>query len=118
MVQSLRSRTAAGHPIEVKRLRPGDDPRACQMVFVRASEKRWAEKMLSALRGSSTLTVGESRGFAEQGGVINLRIEHDKVRFEINREVAVQNRFKISSKLLALAKIVSDGPEAESVQAK
>ena len=110
MEQSLRSRMAAGHPIEVKRLRPGDDPRA--------SEKRWAERMLSALRGSSTLTVGESRGFAEQGGVINLTIEQDKVRFEINREVAVQNRLKISSKLLALAKIVSGGPEAENVQAK
>jgi hypothetical protein len=52
--QSLSGRTVGGHPIEIKRLRPNDDPRACHMIFVRASEKRVAGKLLAALKGRTS----------------------------------------------------------------
>jgi hypothetical protein len=108
--QSLSGRTVGGHPIEIKRLRPNDDPRACHMIFVRASEKRVAGKLLAALKGSNTLTVGETKGFADLGGVINLTLDENKLRFEINLDAAMQTRLRISSKLLALAKIVKVEP--------
>jgi len=104
--QSLRGRTAGGHPIRITRLKPEGDPKACQVVFVRASEKKSASKVLSAVKGSSTLTVGECKGFADQGGVINFTLDENKLRFEINLDAATQTRLKISSKLLALAKLV------------
>ena len=110
MEQSLRGRTAGGHPIAIKRLKSDDDPRACHMVFVRASERRLAAKILASLKGSSTLTVGESKGFVNMGGVINLTLDENKLRFEINLDAATQTRLKISSKLLALAKIVKVEP--------
>jgi hypothetical protein len=34
--------------------------------------------------GSSTLTVGETKGFADLGGVINLTVKENRLRFEIN----------------------------------
>jgi hypothetical protein len=102
----LRGRRVAGHPIEIRKLNPNDDPRACHIVFVRASEKKVAEKIVAALKQSSTLTVGESKGFADLGGLINLTLDQNKMRFEINLDAAGQSRLKISSKLLALAKIV------------
>ena len=104
--QSLRGRTVSGHPIEIKRLRATEDARSCHMVFVRATERKLAQKLLIAVKGSSTLTVGETKGFADLGGVINLTLEQNKLRFEINLDAATQTRLKISSKLLALAKIV------------
>jgi len=52
------------------------------------------------------LTVGENKDFAGLGGVINLTLEGDKLRFEINLDSATQTPLKMSSKLLALAKIV------------
>ncbi len=107
--QSLRGRMAAGHPIEIRRLKPNDDPKACQIIFVRAGEKKAAAEMLAALRGSNTLTVGESKGFAQTGGLINLTLDEDKLRFEINLAAAMQTRLKISSKVLALARIVGQG---------
>jgi hypothetical protein len=106
MEESLRGRTAGGHPIQLKRLQPDSDPRACQMIFVRAGEKRATTRILGALKGSSILTVGETKGFAGQGGVINLTLEEHKLRFEINPAAATETRLKISAKLLALAKIV------------
>jgi hypothetical protein len=80
------------------------------MIFVRAGDRKLAGRLLSDLRGSSTLTVGEIKGFADLGGVINLVVEENKLRFEINLRAARQTRLKISSKLLALAKIVDAAP--------
>jgi len=107
---SLRSRLVGGHPIEVKRLKANDDPKSCHIIFVRAGDKRLSERILAAVRGSNTLTVGESKGFTDVGGVINLTREENKLRFEINLDIASQTRLKISSKLLALAKIVKTPP--------
>ena len=74
------------------------------MVFIPATEKNQAYKIVKDLNGSSTLTVGETEGFAELGGIINLTVEGNKVHFEINQLAAQRARLKISSKLLSLAK--------------
>jgi len=108
--QGLRGRTAGGHLVEIKRLKRDENPRGCQIIFVRAGDRKLAGRLVAGLRGSSTLTVGESKGFADLGGVINLVVEENKLRFEINLGAARQTRLKISSKLLALAKIVNAAP--------
>ena len=103
----LEGRTIAGHPIRIERLLPGGNPKACQMMFVPSSEDRASEKMLAALKGSNTLTVGETRGFTERGGIINFVLrDDDKLSFEINVGAANHTGLKISSKLLRLAKVV------------
>jgi hypothetical protein len=66
--------------------------------------------------GSSTLTVGETKGFADLGGVINLTVKENRLRFEINLDAAMQRPPKISSKLLALAKIVKGGTDPMNPQ--
>ena len=106
--QELQGRTAGGHAIQIRHLKPDEDPRVCQVLFIRSRERKTAEKIFPLLRGSSTLTVGESSGFAAQGGVVNFTLDENKLRFEINLDAARQTRLKISSKLLALAKIVKD----------
>ncbi len=106
--KSLRGRTVGGRSVEVRKLNPDEDPHACQMIFVRATEKKVTPRILASSKGSSTLTVGEAEGFAERGGIINLTREQNKLHFEINLDAATQTRLKISSKLLALAKIVKE----------
>ena len=80
------------------------------MVFIPATEKDQADKIVRDLKGSSTLTVGETEGFAVLGGIINLTVEGNKVHFEVNQLAAQRAGLKISSKLLSLAKIVTDNP--------
>lgn len=63
-------------------------------------------QIIKALKGSPVLTVGETDGFLESGGIINFLMEDKKVRFEINVAAAKKNKLKISSKLLRLAKRV------------
>jgi hypothetical protein len=104
----LRTRTVLGHPIEVRTLRTTDTLSVCSMVFIPVTEKDQADHILRGLRGSSTLTVGETEGFAARGGTINLTVEGNRLHFEINRVAAERAGLKISSKLFSLAKIVAD----------
>jgi hypothetical protein len=104
----LRTRKVESHPVEVKKLKPTDILSACHMVFVPAAEKSQAVRIVSNLKGSNTLTVGESAGFASLGGIINLTVEENKLHFEVNTVAAERAGLKLSSKLLSMAKIVKE----------
>lgn len=78
----------------------------CQILFVNSSERQRFRSMATNLTGSGILTVGETPGFIDDGGIINFKVEDGKIRFEINLEAAEHAQLKLSSKLLSLAQIV------------
>lgn len=100
----LNGSTVNGRRLRVKRLRSGDNLRACQILFISSSEGRNLWKIMDSIRGSSVLTIGEMPQFNQSGGMIRFVIQNEKVRFEINAAAAGQARLRISSKLLALSK--------------
>lgn len=95
-----------GHPVQVLTVSNVHLARSCQVVFVSASENAHMKEILSGLRGSSVLTVADTQGFVDSGGIIELLVEDDRVRFEVNLDAANEARLKISAKLLSLAKVV------------
>ena len=104
----LRTRTVGSHPVEIKTLRSNDALSVCHMVFVPVTEKSQAARIVSGLKGSNTLTVGEIEGFAVEGGIINLTVEENKLHFEVNPLAAERAGLKISSRLLSMATIVKE----------
>ena len=96
------------HEIVVRRTRKLDDLRQCQIAFISASEAGHLTEIVDSLRGVSVLLVGDTSGFAERGGHIEFITEDNKVHFSINIDASERSRLKMSSKLLALAKIVHD----------
>jgi len=104
----LRTRKVGDHPVEVRTQTPTDKLTGCHIVFVPVTERNQSERILRGLQGSRTLTVGETVGFAVLGGVINLKVEDNKVHFEINRLAADRAGLKIGSRLLSIAKIVKE----------
>ncbi len=80
------------------------------VVFICPSEKKRLKQILQSLAGTNILTIGDTKGFAQQGVIINFYIKDEKVRFEINVDAAKRANLKISAKLLRLAKIVHDTP--------
>ncbi|MGD0920157.1 MAG: YfiR family protein [Terriglobia bacterium] len=106
--ETLKGKTANGHPFAIRRFRREEDARGCQILFTSSSDQRYIRSLLAILKGSSVLTVGETEGFCRLGGIVNFTLEEDKVRFEINRDAAERARLKISSKLLSVAKVVRD----------
>ena len=80
----------------------------CHVVFVSSSAHESAADLANRLKGRPVLLVGESDGFAASGGTVQFTIEDNRVHFIINPDAADRAGLKISSKLLALAKIVRD----------
>lgn len=89
--------------IRFKRSKNVEDLKDCQIVFVPKSEQANNDAILASLEGVNVLTVGESEGFAKQGGMIGFVIVDDKVRFEINTAAARRAGIGIDLRLLKLA---------------
>lgn len=98
-----------GRKVVVRRLGLDGNLKACQVIFVGASEGKSTPAVLERVRGSGVLTVGESAGFGQHGGVVNLLLNGGRIRFEVNPHAAEQAHLQISSRLLSLATIVADG---------
>jgi hypothetical protein len=84
--------------------------RACNILFIGESEKKRLPALITALRGSSVLTVADMDNFIGAGGMVQFLMEDARVRVSIDVGATERARLKVSSKLLALAKVVS-GPE-------
>jgi hypothetical protein len=80
--------------------------RKCHVLFVASSERAHLKALLGPIRTLGVLTVADTSGFLEAGGMINFVIEDKKVRFEVNTAAAGRAGLQIRAKLLRLAKRV------------
>jgi len=105
---ALLGKTIGERRVGLGRAMQFQDLAGCHVVFVSASAHESAADLANRLKGRAVLLVGESEGFAASGGTIQFTIEDNRVHFVINPDAADRAGLKISSKLLALAKIVRD----------
>lgn len=103
--QVVIGKTVQGRDLIIRVYRTGENLRGAQILFISASESKRLPMILSSLRGSSVLTVADTAGFLEAGGMIQFLSENDRVRFAINAEAAGRAKLKVSSKLLSLARV-------------
>lgn len=73
----------------------------CQLVYI--GENTVPGEVLLIVREQPVLTVSDAADFIEQGGVIQFKLVHNRVRFRINMDAANAAGLSISSKLLSLA---------------
>ena len=78
----------------------------CHLLFICSSEEKNFKEIINLVKDHNVLTVGETKGFLESGGIINFLMEEKKVRFEVNITAAERAKVEIRSKLLRLAKRV------------
>jgi hypothetical protein len=100
-----------GRRIVVRRVARARDADGAQIAFLGVTDAQLAGA-LADLAGKPVLTVGEGRDFAKRGGIIQLRMQGGRVRFDVNARAATVSGLKISSHLLKLAVTVHDGPPA------
>lgn len=105
--QIAASKKVAGRKIEIDHFVSMKDLKPCQILFIAHSVPPAMQKAaIEAMKNHPVLIVGESEGFASDGGSINFFVQANKMRFEINVATIKQQQLKVSSKLLAMAKIV------------
>ncbi|MEO8662099.1 MAG: YfiR family protein [Bryobacteraceae bacterium] len=103
---TIAGKTLEGRLFRVARIRDAAHAAGCQILFIGSSEQKQLAEIVSALPATGILTVGEMRGFATSGGIINFVLNDGRVRFQINRRPAAKANLQISSRLLSLAEIV------------
>jgi hypothetical protein len=104
--EAVRAKTVAGRSLAVSGISEGRQAAGCRILFVSSSEKNRLRAIFRALPPTGILTVGDTEGFAAQGGMVNFKLQDGRIRFEINVEAAERENLRISSKVLTLAEIV------------
>ncbi len=110
--RTLRSQSLNDQRIVIRELTDIDNPQtllSCQIIFVTTAANHRQKIVFNTLKGSKALTVGESSGFARQGGMINFIEKDSKIRFEINLRTANEAGLRITSKILRIADLVING---------
>jgi hypothetical protein len=109
--QIAAAKTIGGRKIAIEQFPSVDDIKPCQILFiargVAAPQQRTA---IEVMKTRPALIVGDSSDFAAEGGCVNFYVEANKIRFEINTTAVRQRQLKLSSKLLAMARIVDGAP--------
>lgn len=109
--QTIKGRKVDNHELTVAVIKADGQGRSCHLLYISGLGKGQAGRLLQSLKDTSTFTVGDGDQFAAMGGVAQLILENDRMRFPVNVDAAHRARLKISSKLLGLARIVKDQPD-------
>ena len=106
LAQIVKDRKLYGHDLQIQQRPPdGSTFRGCHVAFI---GNRQARRGLNEIRGAPVLTIGDGEEFARRGGMIAFVLEKGRVRFVMNPTAAERARLKVSSRLLALARIVQE----------
>ncbi len=96
-----------------ERLVQSEEIKTCDLVFVAASERSHLNAILKPLRNEPILTIADTPGFLERGGIINFATVGRHIKFEINTADVRRAKRDMRSRLLRLATRVIDEDDVE-----
>jgi hypothetical protein len=110
--EATAGRDVDGHPLTTRSVDIEGPVHACHVVYVEDADGRRTLQLLERVKDKPILTVSDHNNFARMGGVANLFIEGGRMRFAVNVDALQRSKLRLSSRLLSLAKIVKDAPDA------
>jgi hypothetical protein len=111
LAQLLAGETAQGHSISWREIGGSDDIDRCHVLFISAQSARDERTLLARAGNVPVLTVGETQTFLDHDGIIALRVDDRRVRFDVNIAAANRAGLRLSSQLLRLAVRVRGGAQ-------
>ncbi len=106
---ATRGRQIDGRAVVLRRYHDPEDLTGCHILFIAGSESRRVEQIVRRVAPFPTLTISEIPRFTSRGGMVNFVLSGGRVNLEINLAAARRARIEISSQLLALARIYTEG---------
>lgn len=105
-LDSIVGKSVQNREVVTARLATGSDAGGCHLLFVAESEQDRLSGILEGLVVRPILTISDMKDFAKSGGMINLKVAENRIKFSINLGVARDAALNFSSRLLNLAEIV------------
>ena len=104
----MEGRTAQKMVISISRISQLSEIKNCNLLFVHRSRENSLDELFGYLRGRPVLTVSDIRGFSDEGGMIELATENERINFHINKSAMRNVDLVVQDRILKLAKSVSD----------
>ena len=102
---TLTGKDIHGKRVEVKKITASESVNTeCMIIFITKSANM--EEVLETVKGLPILTLADTINFVSKGGIIEMFVENNKIRFSINEKSAIENDLQISPRLSGLANIV------------
>jgi len=97
-------------PVHVTHLTDITGAKSCAIVFISATEGDHLREDFAILGNADVLTVSDAPDFLQQGGMIQLVLVSNHVRFAVNLDAVNRTHLILSSELLRVASSVSGKP--------
>jgi len=100
-----------GKAVQTREVRVRSNPQltelsSCHVLYIDAAERASVPGAFKVASSRPILTVSDSMGFADAGGMLGLVLVDGKIRFDANREAAQAAGLRLRAQLLALARTV------------
>ncbi|HLQ67521.1 MAG TPA: YfiR family protein [Candidatus Limnocylindrales bacterium] len=102
----VTNEAVGGRKLVVRRYRTVDEIDTCHVLFICPSEASRMAAILTRLKGRNLLTVGDTKDFVAQNGIVGFTLARNRLKLRINLAAADTAKLIISSKLLRQAEIV------------
>jgi hypothetical protein len=99
-------RTIDKRRIVIRKIRHLSEIDDSEVLFITSSEAYRIDAILDYTGNKPVLTVGDTKGFARKGVIINLYIHKNSVRFEINYGASKKASLHMHSQLFAIGQVV------------
>jgi hypothetical protein len=107
-LNSIAGKTFRGRRVVITYAKAIEELEACDILFVSVSEKGKLAQVLALVASRPILTISDIKRFVSAGGMIGFVSANEKVRFEINKRVALRSSLRVSAQLLKLATMVAE----------
>jgi hypothetical protein len=102
----VQGQSVAGHQLHMATVDDRTDLRSCHVLYVGAADLSRSIAMVARVQDAAVFTVGRAQRFAARGGVGELILESERMRFAINLDSVQRAHLRLSSRLLRLAEII------------
>ena len=107
-LQKLAGRVLRGKPIKAVKVIDELKLSNCHVLYLAKSTQNRIPSILQSIKAKPILTISEIERFSQNGGMIELTQDRDKLRFIINLNATRPSGLKLSARLLDLAIIIDD----------
>ena len=115
VVQALeaitRGRAIGGHGVRIKSVAADGGLPACHVLYLTGSSAKRSSELIAVVQDTGVLTIGDIPDFSLVGGIVELVRENDRIGITVNLAALKRAGIRLSSGLLALAKIVDGAPD-------
>lgn len=102
-LEMLKGRAVGARSIEVRTQVPASEWKNCQVLFFSGWDTSRMDSAIRSLGNAPVLTIGDAPGFVQVNGMIGMRLDDNRVRFDVHLGAAQRAGLQLTSQMVQLA---------------